>query len=391
MGLCRDQRRHRRRALHGHGVLGPFRQSQPGIGVCGYRGSRGRDVLRRVHRQLGGRVGRVPGARHDLNSGRGGRQRCGLDGRGGDSAALGVATYASPSALNYCRGHVLDRGTKRTHMPLSGSLMPMSRRWQRGHADGLGPGRDRRREEFREPAVRVHAEMGPSSPGWATWPRRRRSPPVPARPDGSLSSTPRSVRGGRGRSSPPRRPGTSRRVVDQGVTDQNRSRYLTLPICRVGRDVVHIAAQGIGDSPRCPVEGRLQVVATQHEHDDVERSMAEQAGDEVCPPVAPRTVLVGHIGRAPVESLLKDVVPLPKQSLGHAGLPAICVQADVVRVVSGSAVSIRFAQARAVGGRVTEAQDPQGVRISDHVNDRQPRRAPRSHNPLSERGRSVFA
>ena len=168
MGLCRDQRRHRRRALHGHGVLGPFRQSQPGIGVCGYRGSRGRDVLRRVHRQLGGRVGRVPGARHDLNSGRGGRQRCGLDGRGGDSAALGVATYASPSALNYCRGHVLDRGTKRTHMPLSGSLMPMSRRWQRGHADGLGPGRDRRREEFREPAVRVHAEMGPSSPGWAT-------------------------------------------------------------------------------------------------------------------------------------------------------------------------------------------------------------------------------
>ena len=146
-------------------------------------------------------------------------------------------------------------------------------------------------------------------------------------------------------------------VVEQDRAEQQQSRRAAAPVGDVGRDVVDVPVQGVGDRRRRAPEARLEVVAAEHHHDDVERVVRQQRGREVRAAVAVRAVDVVDVGGAAVEPFLDHLVAVAEQPLQPAGPPDVGAEPHVLRVVSR----------RAVGVGVAEAEHAYGVGVGAHV------------------------
>lgn len=100
-------------------------------------------------------------------------------------------------------------------------------------------------------------------------------------------------------------------VLDRGRSDQDRDRPSTMSIGRVGGDVADIAAQRLGDLVGGAAEGRLQIVASQHDHDGVEGEVAQEAGHEVGP-----TIEAGAV-------CFEEVMSISNPTLSHGSVMAV--------------------------------------------------------------------
>ena len=207
------------------------------------------------------------------------------------------------------------------------------------------------------------------------------SPPGRATDAASANSTPRSSATRRISAARPARGGEApvveavagrvdvRRdaVVQPDRAQQQHRRRTAVTVGDVRRDVVDVPVQRVGDRRRRTPEARLEVVAAQHHHDEVQRVVRHQGGGEVGAAVAVRSVDVVDVGGAAVETFLDHLVAVAEQSLQPAGPPDVGAEPHVLRVVRGCAVGVG----------VAEAEDAYGVGVGAHVSAAGPRRARR--------------
>jgi hypothetical protein len=140
--------------------------------------------------------------------------------------------------------------------------------------------------------------------------------------------------------------------VDPNGAHQNDLRRAT----RRAFDVVDEAAKGTGDLGRRTIEADFEVVGAEHEHDDVDRIVAEQAGDEVAASVAAGPRVIIQVRGTPAEPLFDNVIAVSEQQLKPTGPTDIRSQPDILGIVGRIAVGVGIAK--------TENR-PRG-RIRDH-------------------------